>query len=488
MPQFQSLRSLQTLYGLAFLALVVIAGVVGVTGLVLNERLTTEALRIDRLQQVAEEARGDLYRQTKEVFDYHFLGDPQAAAQYRSYAGRLDEKLAEMERLATQPDERAAVADLIAAYGIAREQADAIMARASGAIAESEKLALFDTEFEESGLTSVEFALDAADQIFLIGKQDLDNRIAQVTWLALAVLLIPIGLAALLLLFARGFLQRAFVRPLSDLLAAMTKFGAGDLDHQVEEQGAAEMVELQQAINRMADEVAHSRAALVKSEKQAALGALVPMVAHNIRNPLASIRATAQLLTPAADQAEAGKAAKSILGAVDRLSDWLTALLSYLDPERAHRIDASLAECADHALEMLAPRLVEKAITVEKSDWPNSDRIALDTHLMEQALYGLLSNAAEASPDGGALTLRVGTEARESWLTIEDQGPGLPFEPSPAGSIPGPTTKTYGSGLGIPFAYKICDLHDGRLDYGPADHGGTRVTVAIPIAATPNGT
>ena len=59
MPHFQSLRTLQTVYGLAFLALVVIAGVVGTAGLVLNERLTAEALRLNRLQQVAEEARGE---------------------------------------------------------------------------------------------------------------------------------------------------------------------------------------------------------------------------------------------------------------------------------------------------------------------------------------------------------------------------------------------------------------------------------------------
>ena len=481
MPHLQSLRTLQTVYGLAFLALVVIAGVVGTTGLVLNERLTSEALRLNRLQQVAEEARGDLYRQTKEIFDYHFLGDPRAAEQYRGYAGGLDEKLAEMERLATLAAEREAVSRLIAAYGAAREQADAIMARAPAAIAESERLALFDTEFEESGLTSVELALDRADQVFLIAKARLDDRVATVTRLAVAVLLVPIGLAALLLLFARGFLQRAFVRPLSELLQAMAKFGAGDLGHRVEEQGATEMVELQQAINRMADEVAHSRAELVKSEKQAALGALVPVVAHNIRNPLASIRATAQLLEPGADPT-AG--AKSILGVVDRLSNWLTALLSFLDPECAHRIDASLAQCADHALDLLKPRLAEKSLIVERENWRFANSIALDTHLMEQALYGLLANAAEASPDGGTLTLTVGKYGHGCQLTIDDQGPGLPFEPSPDGAFPGPTTKTYGSGLGIPFAYKICDLHDGQLAFSRAANGGTRATVTIPAAAS----
>jgi signal transduction histidine kinase len=484
MPRFQSLRILQTLYGLAFLALVVVAGVVGTTGLVLNDRLTSEAARIDRLQRVAEEARGDLYRQTKEVFDYHFLGDPQAGEQYRSYASRIDEKLTEMRTLATSPDEADAVVQLIAAYDTAREQADAIMARDIGAVADSEKLVIFDTEYEEAGLTSVELSLDRADQVFLAGKRKLASRVSTVTWLAFAALLVSIGLAALILLFARSFLQRAFVRPLSEILQAMARFGADDLDHRVDESGATEMVDLQRAINRMADEVAHSRAALVKSEKQAALGALVPVVAHNIRNPLASIRATAQLLPPGEDPAAVDKAAKQILGAVDRLSNWLTALLSYLDPERAHRADASLADCADHALDLLSPRLTERDIRIERDGWRDGGRIALDTHLMEQALYGLLANAAEASPSGGALTLSVGGDQEQCWLSIHDQGPGVPFEPNPDGSFPGPTTKTYGSGLGIPFAFKICDLHDGNLEYEQPSTGGTRVTITIPMGTT----
>ena len=74
-------------------------------------------------------------------------------------------------------------------------------------------------------------------------------------------------------------------------------------------------------------------------------------------------------------------------------------------------------------------------------------------------------------------------DAHGCQLTIDDQGPGLPFEPSPDGAFPGPTTKTYGSGLGIPFAYKICDLHDGQLDFTRAANGGTRATVTIPAAA-----
>lgn len=483
MTRFQSLKTLQTLYGLALLAFVVVAGIVGTTGLVINERSAAEAARLDRLQQVAEGARGDLYRQTKEMFDFHFLADPQALAQYRGYAAQLDEKLTEMASLAERPEETAAVAGLATAYGHARETADAIMARPGGTVSEAEKLALFDTDLEEGSLSEVEIALDAADQVFLVGKQRLEAEATRATRLALAALLILIGLAAGLLFFARTVLQRAFLGPLSELLAAMRRFGRGDLDHRVAEHGAAEMVDLQRTVNRMADEVAQSRAQLVRNEKQAALGALVPVIAHNIRNPLASIRATAQLMQSPDEDGETRESLRGILGAVDRLSNWLTALLSYLNPQKVHRHQAMLADCADQALTLLEPRLAEKAMKLDRLDWTNGVSIALDTHLMEQAIYGLLANAVEASPKGATLTLSTGSDGACCWLSIEDDGPGLPFEPSPNGAFPGPTTKTYGSGLGIPFAYKICELHDGQLDFTRVEPTGTKATISVPTAS-----
>jgi signal transduction histidine kinase len=293
-----------------------------------------------------------------------------------------------------------------------------------------------------------------------------------------------IALAAALLLFARSVLQRAFLRPLSELLSAMRRFGKGDLDHRVSEHGAAEMVDLQRTVNRMADEVAQSRAQLVRTEKQAALGALVPVIAHNIRNPLASIRATAQLMQAPDRDPDTADGLRGILGAVDRLSSWLTALLSYLHPQKAHRHQARLADCADQALTLLEPRLAEKSMMLDRRNWSEGESVALDTHLMEQAIYGLLANAVEASPKNATLTVSTGSDGARCWLSIEDGGPGLPFEPNPSGAFPGPSTKTYGSGLGIPFAYKICELHDGRLDFRAADPTGTTATISVPTTTT----
>ena len=68
-----------------------------------------------------------------------------------------------------------------------------------------------------------------------------------------------------------------------------------------------------------------------------------------------------------------------------------------------------------------------------------------------------------------------------------DEGPGLPFEPEPSGLGPGPTTKRYGTGLGIPFAYKVAEAHGFRLQFSRVPEGGTRVSFYMPLGHMPLG-
>ena len=142
------------------------------------------------------------------------------------------------------------------------------MARPFGAIAEGERFALLDAEFEQDRLTAVEAALERAEAAFFGAERALEARVARRTWLAFALMAAPVGLAALLLVAARAFLQRRFVRPLAGLLDAMAAYGEGRFDHRARESGAAEIVALQRAINRMAADLARHRAALVRGEKQ----------------------------------------------------------------------------------------------------------------------------------------------------------------------------------------------------------------------------
>ena len=78
---------------------------------------------------------------------------------------------------------------------------------------------------------------------------------------------------------------------------------------------------------------------------------------------------------------------------------------------------------------------------------------------MEQALYGLLANAVDASPQQGTIVIAFERKIEHFIIKIIDNGSGLPFEPQPSNLEPGPSSKRFGTGLGIPIAFKICQTH-----------------------------
>jgi signal transduction histidine kinase len=134
----------------------------------------------------------------------------------------------------------------------------------------------------------------------------------------------------------------------------------------------------------------------------------------------------------------------------------------------------------DGALQPLTHRLTQRRLRMRRAPWPESVPLEADPALLEQALHGLLNNAVEASPVDGELILGVHVESDAIEIRLEDSGPGLPFEPEPDGLRPGPTTKRFGTGLGIPFAFKVVEAHGGRLVFDPRPGGGTRVRLRLP--------
>ena len=230
----------------------------------------------------------------------------------------------------------------------------------------------------------------------------------------------------------------------------------------------------------MAQDLASQREALVEAERQAALGALVPVVAHNVRNPLAGIRASAQLLPHADSAAEVAEIGHGIIESVDRLGRWISALVSYLHPLQPQLSAQPAVRLLEAVLDMLKPRLAEKQLQVVYGQWDRAARVRVDSDLMEQALYGLFANALEASPVAAPLTLAVWRAREEVVMSIEDRAGGIPFLPRPSDLTPGPTTKRFGTGLGIPIAFKVCKAHGWTLAFQVIDNSGTRVTITAP--------
>ena len=133
------------------------------------------------------------------------------------------------------------------------------------------------------------------------------------------------------------------------------------------------------------------------------------------------------------------------------------------------------------ALESLQPKLERKALRVVREDWEQDMAIQADPDLLEQAVHALLGNAVEASPARGRIRIALFRTGDALSLRIDDEGPGISFEPAPHELAPGPTTKKGGFGLGIPVAWKICQAHDGTISIRRRGERGTRVIVSVPL-------
>jgi signal transduction histidine kinase len=208
------------------------------------------------------------------------------------------------------------------------------------------------------------------------------------------------------------------------------------------------------------------------------------MLAHNIRNPLASIRATAQVLDEPQLDTETRESLHGIINTVDRLERWTGALLAYLHPLKPQPSTTSIREIIEGALEPLQQKLSAKSIQLTIPVWSDfkktrADTIFTDQHLLEQVIYNLVLNAIDASGKGGQIEIQLAIAPEAFTLQILDNGSGMPFTPDPS-AMSAPTTKRFGTGLGIPFAFKVCDALGGSLQYNPRLGGGTAITIKLP--------
>lgn len=485
MSKPRPLKTLLLVHELIFVLLVILAGAAGGYGIQQWRAASIESVRISQLTIEIQQTRGDLYRQMKELFDARFLADSQAPSEFAQYTRQIDERFLRLENLTVGRDESLAIADMRKAYHHFIGETRALLNVADAADSQSLEKA-FNSNLELNLFHHYESVTDAAEKLFTRRQHEIQTRLRQANQTAMILLAIPFALAIALLLFSRTFLQHAIARPLHAMLRAAGEISHGKLEHKVPETGAAELVQLASTINRMADDLTHSREAVVRSEKQAAQGALVPVLAHNIRNPLASIRATAQVADDPAMDPETRQSLKDIISTVDRLEHWTSSLLTYLHPQKPQITSTALSVCVSAACTLLKPRLDEKQVRVNITGCDGL-AVMVDTHLMEQTIYNLVLNALEASPTNSEIDVSAKHHAGAVTITITDHGPGMPFVPEFNSLAPGPSTKRFGTGLGIPFAFKVCETHGGKITFSSREMGGTMVTLTLPVTPAISG-
>ena len=474
----KTLRDLLLTHELIFIALILLAVAGGAYGIHLWDKSAKESQRIHLLVQEIQQTRGDLYRQMKELFDAFFLDDKDARGEYKAYTQSILKHFDKLDNLAVGIEEKQAIADLEKNYKLFANDAPDMFYRYQASPNDKSRRALYQ-DMETGIFSRYESVSKRAEDLLSLKQNELKTRLDDAKQTSIIILGIPILLAGLLLLLSRLFLKRAIVNPIKAMMLATSEISAGNLQHKVPETGAAELATLSQEINKMAEDLVESRDVQVRTEKQAALGLLMPMLAHNIRNPLASIRATAQVIEVPENDKDTKESVNGIINTVDRLERWTGALLAYLHPTKPQLSAVDLSHVLQGALAPLAQKIQEKNIQLIQNKIAPL-QILTDEHLLEQMLYNLILNAIEASQKNASIHIDARVSDQILTINITDQGIGMPFTPDPHAISPGPSTKRFGTGLGIPFAFKVCEVLGGTITFKPAQPTGTLIELRLP--------
>jgi len=226
--------------------------------------------------------------------------------------------------------------------------------------------------------------------------------------------------------------------------------------------------------------------AVRRSDRLAALGQLSAGLAHELRNPLGTIRASAEMLSRSVpeDNAVAREVAGFIACEVDRSNALVTRFLDFARPLQLRLAPTEIGEVLDRAVKLVERDAPQYRVTFYKNYSPDLPPFPIDAELMERVFYNLLLNAAQASEEGGAVTLKTRPLDGTAEVAVIDRGPGI--DPKIREQIFNPffTTKGNGVGLGLAIVSKIVDEHGGRMAVESEPGKGSIFRVLLPMQHT----
>jgi two-component system sensor histidine kinase HydH len=220
---------------------------------------------------------------------------------------------------------------------------------------------------------------------------------------------------------------------------------------------------------------------LKRNERLAALGEMAAGVAHELRNPLSSIKGLAVLLKSRFSEGGSDREAADILvREVERLNRSISELLNYARPDRLVKDMVSLNDVLRKAITLIRVDADAAGVVIEADFCPPPDLVHADQDKLSQVFLNLLLNAIQAMNGGGSL--KITTMAGQGQLScrVEDSGCGIAAELLPKVFDPYMTTKSGGTGLGLAMSVKIVEEHGGRIDISSTAGQGTTVVVTLP--------
>jgi two-component system sensor histidine kinase HydH len=222
-----------------------------------------------------------------------------------------------------------------------------------------------------------------------------------------------------------------------------------------------------------------------RSEKLAAIGELAAAIAHEIRNPLSSIRGFAQFLRHALkDKPQEQLYAETMVSEVDRINRVVTDLLTFARPMEAELAPTDITELIEHTVRLVKAEAGSRNVQIE-TRIADVSLLPLDANQMTQALLNLILNALQAVDQEGRVEIGAEVNTDEACLHIwvADNGSGITPEQKEKIFEPFFTTREKGTGLGLAIVHKIVENHQGEIKVEsppPGSMKGCRFTMIIP--------
>ncbi|MBK5001039.1 two-component sensor histidine kinase [Pseudomonas sp. S31] len=219
---------------------------------------------------------------------------------------------------------------------------------------------------------------------------------------------------------------------------------------------------------------------LISNETYVALGEVSSAVAHSLRNPLASIRSSAEL-AQAFDEGPAQRNINDIIGQVDRMSQWIRQLLQSLRPLNDEAVPVDLAQALHESLQAFAVPLARSGVTLDVQPLP-AVQVLGHPALLAQIFDSLIANALEAMEQGGRLRVEVVRQDRHGLtLRLSDTGRGMSEQQSRLAFRPFFTTKQGGLGVGLVLVRRIMERFGGSVRLSSSEGHGTRVSLSFKL-------
>lgn len=236
------------------------------------------------------------------------------------------------------------------------------------------------------------------------------------------------------------------------------------------------------------------RRQIERMDRLATMGELSAGIAHEIRNPLAGIKSSAQVIEESFSPGDfRGQLASRIVKEIDRSNDLLKRFFNFARPSRARQDFHNIEMIIDGVYLLMAPRFKKKNIEFEKNFADALPQVYVDESQLEQVVLNLFLNAVDAMPEGGKLTVATGVRKAESesglqtaqqmiFVEMADTGNGIPQSKLEKIFNPFYTTKSDGVGLGLSISSRLLEENNGTINVKSSLGNGSVFTVLLPVA------